>query len=136
MSDILELKHRKRLQDEEQELNHLKNKTMSNIIQGKITKILDIEKGTSKAGKDWQKQAFVVDTGGEFNPEVCVSLFGDKIDMIMDYNVDSEVIVHINISSREFNNKYYHNIDGWKIEPVAIDTTQEAAPDDDSGLPF
>ena len=27
-------------------------------VSGKITSILDVEKGVSKAGKDWQKQNF------------------------------------------------------------------------------
>ena len=36
-------------------------------VSGKITSILDVEKGTSKAGKEWQKQNFVIDTGEKFN---------------------------------------------------------------------
>ena len=40
-------------------------------IKGRITKKLEVETGTSKAGKSWQKQSFVVDTGAEYNPEVC-----------------------------------------------------------------
>jgi hypothetical protein len=30
-------------------------------VSGKITSIADVEKGVSKAGKDWQKQTFVME---------------------------------------------------------------------------
>ena len=51
---------------------------MSLSIKGRITQILDVESGTSKAGKEWKKQAFVVDTGAQYNPLVCFSLFGEE----------------------------------------------------------
>ena len=89
---------------------------MSNTIKGKITKILEVETGMSKAGKAWQKQSFVVDTGAQYNPEVCFSLFGDeKVEMLQNFPEGSEVEVSFNVSSQEFNNKYYHNLDAWKI---------------------
>ena len=49
---------------------------MSLSIKGKVSQILNVESGTSKAGKDWKKQSFVVDTAAQFNPLVCFSLFG------------------------------------------------------------
>jgi len=47
---------------------------MSLAITGKLVKALDVESGTSKAGKEWKKQSFVIDTGAQYNPEVCFSL--------------------------------------------------------------
>ena len=38
---------------------------MSLAVKGRITKILSIESGTSKAGKEWKKQGFVIDTGAQ-----------------------------------------------------------------------
>ena len=35
-------------------------------VTGKLVKILDLETGTSKAGKEWQKQTVVIDSGDEF----------------------------------------------------------------------
>ena len=46
-------------------------------MTGKILKILEVEKGTSKAGKDWQKINFVLSTGSEYNPEVAFQIFGE-----------------------------------------------------------
>jgi hypothetical protein len=93
---------------------------MGNLsISGVITEILEVENGVSKAGKEWQKQAFVINTEAEFNPLVCFSLFGaDKIAMLANKGINQLVEVSFNVSSREFNGKYYHNLDAWKIETL------------------
>ena len=129
---------------------------MSLSIKGRIKTILNVESGTSKAGKTWRKQSFVVDTGAQYNPDVCFGVFGDdKIDMLSKYRPGAEVEVSFNISSREYNGKYYHNIDAWKIdpigsqvggngstppppseEPVTLNTADLSADDDDDDLPF
>ena len=86
-------------------------------VIGKITKVLDIESGVSKSQKEWKKQTFVIDSGSQFNPEVAFSLFGDdKIKMLSRFEVGKEVEVKFNVSSREFNGKYYHNLDAWSIQ--------------------
>lgn len=86
-------------------------------VKGQITSKLEVESGTSKAGKEWTKQSFVVNTGAQYNPEVCFSVFGDeKVEMLNNFQEGQEVEVLFNVSSREFNGKYYHNLDAWKIE--------------------
>lgn len=47
-------------------------------VQGKITRVLEAQRGTSKAGKDWIKQDFIIETEAKFNPLVCLTLFGDR----------------------------------------------------------
>ena len=82
-------------------------------VRGKLIKMLDLETGTSKAGKEWQKQSMVIDTGGEFNNEICVSAFGDKLKQMNKLEIGMEVSVLCNVYSREYNGRYYHNIDGY-----------------------
>jgi len=91
-------------------------------IVGKIVNILPIEAGTSKSGKEWQKMNFVIDTYAQYNPETCFNLFGgDKCgDFLSKYSIGDEIEVFFNVSSREFNGKYYHNIDAWKIKGDAL----------------
>ena len=84
-------------------------------ITGKLTKVLELQKGISKAGKEWQKQSFVLDNGADFNNEICIDVFGDKIDQIKNFNKGSELEVKINVSSKEFKGRYYHNISAWEI---------------------
>ena len=104
---------------------------MSLAITGKLVKALDVESGTSKAGKEWKKQSFVVDTGAQFNPEVCFSLFGeDKIAMLQGINQGEEIEVSFNLSSREYNGRYYHNIDAWRINKAAATTVAVSPPDE------
>ena len=86
-------------------------------INGKLVKFLEIQKGTSKAGKEWMKQEFVIDTGGEYNPEVCVSVFGeDKVKALKQFSEGQELEVGVNVYSREWKGRYFHSIDAWQIE--------------------
>jgi hypothetical protein len=112
---------------------------MSLKINGKIVSILPIETGTSKAGKEWKKMNFVVDTGAQYNPEVCFQIFGgDKAGEFLATNEEGdEITVYFNVSSREFNGKYYHNLDAWKVESDQKENAGEPAPiADGDDLPF
>jgi len=82
-------------------------------VKGKLVKKLAVESGVSKSGKEWRKQSIVIDTGGEFNNEVCVSAFGDKMDSMNKLEYDMEVKILCNVYSREYNGRYFHNIDGY-----------------------
>jgi len=82
-------------------------------VTGKLVKILDLETGISKAGKEWKKQSILIDTGGDFNNEICVSAFGDKVGQMLKLEVGMEVSVLCNVYSREYNGRYFHNIDGY-----------------------
>ena len=102
-------------------------------IIGKLVQKLDRETGTSNAGKSWEKQSILIEQSGtEYNKEVAVSFFGDKIKNLRDIEVGSDVSVSINLSSREFKGKYYHNIDGWFIAKMGEETV---APTNDD-MPF
>jgi len=111
-------------------------------IKGRITKVLEVEKGTSKAGKEWQKMNFVIDTGNQFNPEVCFQLFGsEKIENFKKYNKEGdEVEVDFNVSSREYNGKYFHNLDAWKVFKATAtanpDLNSSDTEDETDSLPF
>ena len=40
------------------------------------------------------------------------------------YNIGDQVEVSFNLSSREWNGKYFHNIDAWKIEKTGEEETE------------
>ena len=82
-------------------------------VTGTVLRKVELETGTSKAGKEWQKQSIVIDTGGEFNNEICVSAFGDKLKQMNKLEVGMEVSVLCNVYSREYNGRNFHNIDGY-----------------------
>ena len=116
---------------------------MSLSIKGKITKKLEVESGTSKAGKEWKKQSFIIDTGSQYNSEICFQLFGEeKIDILNHHNEGDNILVSFNLSSREYNGKYFHNIDAWRIEKETTNNSEiESAPkfdptESEDDLPF
>lgn len=107
-------------------------------ISGKLIKKLKPEGGTSKAGKEWKKQTIIIDNGNDFNNLTAVSAFGDKIKQMDKLEVGMTVTILCNIYSREYNGKYYHNIDGYHF------TNQSENPEinndfiipDDNNMPF
>lgn len=118
---------------------------MSELKQsGKLIQILDVQAGTSKAGKEWQKRDFVIETQDQFPKKIAFSMFGDKIDMIEQYKIGDILNVSFNLESREYNGKWYHNVNAWRIESIesaASEQSQNNAPDmgsDEPGgdLPF
>ena len=99
---------------------------MSLSIKGKLSKKLSVESGTSKAGNEWKKQTFLVDTGAQYNPEICFQLFGEeKIEMLNHHNEGDQIEVSFNLSSKEFNGRYFHNIDAWRIESLSKEKSNE-----------
>ena len=82
-------------------------------VTGKLVKKLDLETGTSKAGKEWQKQTIVIDTGEDFNNLIAISSFGDKMQKMNMLEEGMTVSIMCNVYSREYNGKYYHNIEGY-----------------------
>ena len=92
---------------------------MSLSIKGKLSRKLSVESGVSKAGKEWKKQSFLLDTGAQYNPEICFQLFGEeKIELLNHHNEGDPIEVSFNLSSKEFNGRYFHNIDAWRIESL------------------
>jgi hypothetical protein len=111
-------------------------------VKGKVKLKLQLESGVSKSGKTWKKQTVVIDTGGEFNNEIAVSAFGDKLDSLNKLEVGMKVKILCNVYSREYNGRYFHNIDGYHfaimgsevVEPEGLDVHFEGTTPDD--LPF
>tara|TARA_B100002052_G_scaffold61207_1_gene54283 strand:- start:324 stop:665 length:342 start_codon:yes stop_codon:yes gene_type:complete len=108
-------------------------------IKGLLIQKNELENIENKEGKKWTKQTFLIDTGAEYNSRVCFQLFGeDKVRLLDQYNPGDRVEVFFNISSREYNNRYYHNIDAWKINPIENDVTasETNTNEDSDNLPF
>lgn len=92
-------------------------------ISGKVVQVLPIQTGTSKAGNPWQKQEFVIDQGGQYPRKACISLFGDNVAKIP--QVGQDVMVSVDIDSREFNGRWYTEIKAWNVVQAGA---QQAAP--------
>ena len=97
-------------------------------VKGKIQQILKSESGVSRAGNEWKKQEFVIDTIEQFPRKICFTLFNDKLSLINGLANGDEVEVSFNIESREFNGKWFHNINAWKIDKAETSSYPEPPP--------
>lgn len=93
-------------------------------ISGKVVQVLPIQTGTSKAGNPWQKQEFILEQGGQYPRKVCISLFGDNVAKIP--QVGQDVMVSVDIDSREFNGRWYTEIKAWNITHTGAQQTAPA----------
>jgi hypothetical protein len=119
---------------------------MSELTErGVVTQILQEETGTSKAGKEWRKQEFVIETEGQYPKNICFTLFGDKIDLLMKIAEGMTVDVSFNLESREYNGRWFHSVNAWRIQPEKTEQQKEQIkdippePEDNGGgddLPF
>ena len=107
-------------------------------VTGTVTKIVPAETGVSKAGKEWKKQVIVVDTGADYNPEIAVQAFGDeKINDLNKLAVGDQVKILCNVSSREYNGRYFHNIDGYHFtKNTRTEEPETVVADESDDLPF
>lgn len=101
---------------------------MSLQVKGIVEKILNAESGVSRVGKDWKKQEFVIETQDQFPKKVCFTLFNDKVSLIEQIKVGDEIEVYFNVESREYNGKWFHNINAWKIEQPSENINMKDAP--------
>jgi hypothetical protein len=96
-------------------------------VQGKITKILEKVTGQKKDGSgEWCKQSFVVTTDEQYNNLYAFEVFGDeKVTNLTKYNkVDDSVDVEFNVSTNEYQGRYYTTLQAWKI--TKANTTETA----------
>ena len=94
-------------------------------LTGRITQILPLEPGVSKAGNAWRKQVLILETQDQYPRKVAISLLNENIDKYTT-QVGTVVTAHIEIESREWNGKWYTEVKAWQItypqgQPVAQD---------------
>jgi len=99
---------------------------MASEIIGEVIKILELQSGEGKKGT-WYKQNFVVKTKEQYAKEICFDFFGDAglLEKIKYLKIGSEIKVFFNAESREFNNKWYTNLNVWKFDVISGDITQK-----------
>lgn len=91
---------------------------MSFTVKGKLEKILDEVTGTSTRG-EWKKREFVITTQDEqYARTICFTLFNDKVSLIEGFQPGTELEIAFNLESREYQGRYFHNVNAWRIQPA------------------
>ncbi len=84
-------------------------------VTGIIVKKLPVQSGTSANGP-WQKQEFVIQTEDQYPKNICFSLWGQRVDDLSRYNENERVKVFFDVSSREYQERWYTDLRAWRIE--------------------
>lgn len=108
-------------------------------VKGKVFKVLQEEKGQSKAGKDWFKSGFVIETFDQYPKTIALTVMSEKLmPVVKGLKIGEEVTVHINIESREYQDKYFTNVTAWKIDKATQGITTEPKTEvkEEIDLPF
>ena len=86
-------------------------------FEGKVIQILTKTEGTSARGP-WQRQDVLFEMVQEFSRKLCVTFF-NKPDDVAKLRVGESYTVSVNVESREYNGRWYTNVNAWRINPTA-----------------
>ncbi len=88
-------------------------------ITGTIKHVFDTETISDK----FKKRTVVLTTkDGEYEQHIPVEFVQDYTDKLNDVDEGQEATIHINLRGREWNGKYFVNVQGWKIEVTETET--------------
>lgn len=85
-------------------------------IQGKVVALLEPQTFNGRNGAV-TKFGFVIETEGQYSKKVHFQVFGEDKWAQMQLNVDMPVVVSFDISSREWNGKWFTQCDAWRVVP-------------------
>jgi len=118
---------------------------MAYKAEGKLHKVFDTEQKTAS----FQAREFVIEVqDGNYPQMVKFQLTQDKCSLIDDYAEGDQVVVDFDLRGREWNDKYFTNLNAWRIgradgsgapaQPTEEDFPQPSAtPQDfDDDIPF
>lgn len=86
-------------------------------ISGKIIVALPETSGVSKAGNNWKKREYVLETQETYPKKIFFDFFGDRADQFP-LSVGDEITLSFDIDSREYNGRWFTSIRGWKAEKM------------------
>lgn len=96
---------------------------MSFEVVGRVHKIYDTE---SKGANNFQAREFVIEVSGMYPQFVKFQLTQDRCALMDTYGVDQNIKVYFDLRGREWNEKFFTNLNAWKIE--AAEAAQTSTP--------
>ena len=98
-------------------------------IEGTLAQKLPVQSGSSARGP-WTKQEFILEfPDGNFTAKACFPAWGqEKVQDLGKYQVGDKVKVSFNLKSREYNGRWYNDLQIWKIAPAGAQPAAPAQP--------
>ncbi len=113
---------------------------MAYELTGKIKLIQDPKTFDSGFTK---REMVVIVEDGRYPQEINLEFVQDKVALLDNLQPGQEVTVSFDIRGREYNGRYFNNLQGWKVEVLgegagAEDESQYPTPEDfgDQDIPF
>lgn len=81
--------------------------------KGTISHMSEVTTGTSKNGREWARMSIMLDVPG-FQGSITKVIFQvgtDRIDNVLEYKVGDKVEIGWSIYAREWNDKWYNNVE-------------------------
>ncbi len=94
-------------------------------ITGKVVRLGNLVEGTSARGP-WRKQELIIETEEQYPRTVCLICWTNQIDEIQKFAPGQTIKAQIEISSREFNGKWYTDVRVWRFDPVGTPAPAQA----------
>ncbi len=124
---------------------------MAYKAEGRLHKIFDAEQKTAS----FQAREFVIEiTEGQFPQMIKFQLVQDKCALLDDYSEGDQLVVDFDLRGREWNDKYFTNLNAWSLArsdgqsaaeagggsgagaDQALPLGQATTPDFDDDIPF
>ena len=88
-------------------------------LEGTLRQKLGVQSGTSARGA-WAKQEFILEfPDGNFTSQACFTAWGqEKVAELDKYQIGDRIKVSFNLKSREFNGRWYNDLQIWRISPA------------------
>ena len=83
-------------------------------IEGSIKLIFD----TQSFASGFQKREFVVTTQDKYPQDIKFEVVKDKCSLLDDLQAETQVKVSFDIRGNEYKDRYYVNLNAWKIEAI------------------
>lgn len=98
--------------------------------KGTIAIIGEVQTGTSQSGNTWARQTIVVDVAGYNGAfrKVALQASGTIVTDLEQMMVGDKVEITYQVTAREWNGKWYNNVDLYKIELLEESAPQPVAP--------
>lgn len=89
-------------------------------LEGTLRQKLGVQSGTSARGA-WAKQEFILEfPDGNYTSQACFTAWGqEKVAELDKYQAGDRVKVSFNLKSREYNGRWYNDLQIWRIAPAA-----------------
>lgn len=88
---------------------------MSYELTGKFHKKFDTE---VKGSSGFKSREFVLEQPGEHPQYIKFQLVQDRCEIIESIHIGATVNVYFDLRGREWNDKYFTNLQAWRVEPV------------------